>query len=53
MLISGFFDGVPKTLLDEYPSLKTHHNRIASLPQIAARYQDVAEGLRVTYKPLP
>lgn len=52
MLVSGFLDGVPKSMLDDYPILKTHHNRIAALPKIAEHYQN-AEGLRVSYKPLP
>ncbi len=43
-LSSGFFDGLPTTLLDSHPGLKAYHTRMATLPPVAKRYQDVAPG---------
>ena len=50
-MVGGSMDGVPPTLLDDYPELKELHNRVASLPPIAKMYEDVTEGLRLAYKP--
>lgn len=49
MLISGMLDGVPKDLLNEYPVIKAHHNKVAEVPTIAKRYGDD----RATFKVLP
>lgn len=43
-LVSGFFDGVPKDALTQFPGLKAYRNRVASLPDVAAYYEDRAEG---------
>ena len=50
-MVGGSMDGVPPTLLDDYPELKELHNRVASLPPIAKMYEDVTEGLRLAYTP--
>jgi glutathione S-transferase len=34
--LDGDFDHVPTTILDEYPRLKAHHDKIYALPQIVA-----------------
>ena len=51
MLTSGWLEGIPTTLLDDYPTLKEFHNRIAAVPQIAKMYEN-ASGIRLSYKPL-
>jgi len=51
LLASGWLDGVPTTLLDDFPDIKAFHNRIAAIPQIAKMYEN-ATGDRVSYKPL-
>jgi hypothetical protein len=52
-LASGFIDGVPPTLFNDYPKLKEHHASIAGLPGVAKYYADVTEGLKLAYKQLP
>lgn len=51
-LSCGWLDGIPTDLLQAYPVLKAHHNRVASLPAVAQRYADVTEGPRLAYKVL-
>ena len=46
-------DGVPPSLLDDYPKLKEHHASIAGLPGVAKFYADVNDGMRLAYKQLP
>ena len=50
-LVGGTYDGIPPTLLDPYPELKALHNRVAVLPTVAKRYENVTEGARLAYKP--
>lgn len=50
-MISGQFDGVPKTLLDEYPALKSYRSKIASEPGVKAYYDKKGEGIRAAFKP--
>ncbi|KAL6749860.1 glutathione S-transferase [Haematococcus lacustris] len=50
-LTGGTMDGVPTTLLDDYPVLKAFHSRVAALPPIKAFYEAVTEGPRLAYKP--
>lgn len=49
-LKSGFLDGIPTTILDDFPALKEHRNRIASLDAISAYYADVDTQPRASYK---
>jgi len=51
-MVSGAFVGVPSDYLNAYPEVKAHHNKVASLPKLAAYYA-TAEGARVAWKPLP
>jgi glutathione S-transferase len=37
--ISGFFDGIPATLLDDFPRLAAYHQRIAARPDVAKGYE--------------
>jgi len=41
MIKSGFLDGVPKDLLDEYPLLKDYRNHIASIDFVKERYANL------------
>ncbi|EFJ52621.1 hypothetical protein VOLCADRAFT_102603 [Volvox carteri f. nagariensis] len=50
-LVSGFMDGVPKDLLDEYPVLKAFRNKIASIPAVKEHYEKHGEGYRAAFKP--
>lgn len=50
LMQSGFLDGVPTNLLDDYPVLKEYRNRIASLDFVKERY---AETEHTPYKPDP
>jgi len=31
----GIIDGIPETILDDFPLLNTHHNNISNLPKVA------------------
>lgn len=46
-------DGIPTTLLNEFPEIKAYHNRVAALPAVAKMYENVTEGPRLSYKVLP
>jgi glutathione S-transferase len=35
-VMSGMLDGIPKDLVDGYPSVKAHHERIEGLPEVVA-----------------
>jgi glutathione S-transferase len=35
-VMSGMLDGIPKDLVDGYPLLKAHHERIEALPEVVA-----------------
>ena len=51
-LFSGNFDGVHKSILEDYPQLVEYHNRVANEPRIKAHYAVLPEGsLRWTYQP--
>ncbi|GIL89834.1 hypothetical protein Vretifemale_17538 [Volvox reticuliferus] len=50
-MISGMYDGVPLTLLDGYPVLKSFRNKIANEPGVKAYYEKNGEGLRAAFKP--
>ncbi|PNH00252.1 Hematopoietic prostaglandin D synthase [Tetrabaena socialis] len=50
-MTSGIFDGVPKTLLSEYPALKVFRDKIASEPNVKAYYEKHGEGMRAAFKP--
>ncbi|GLC41833.1 hypothetical protein PLESTB_001693600 [Pleodorina starrii] len=50
-LVSGFLDGVPTNMMDQYPVLKAFRNKIASLPAIKAYYEKRGEGYRAAFKP--
>jgi hypothetical protein len=52
-LASGFLDGVPPTLFNDYPKLKEHHASISNLPGVAKFYANVNDGMRLAYKQLP
>mmetsp|Transcript_30029 Transcript_30029/g.76479 ORF Transcript_30029/g.76479 Transcript_30029/m.76479 type:complete len:217 (-) Transcript_30029:278-928(-) len=52
-LVGGTMDGVPTDLLDAYPVIKAHHNRVAALPTVAKMYEKVTEGPYLAYKALP
>lgn len=39
VLSSGWMDGVPKDLLDSYPTLKAFRNKVASHPKVKAFYE--------------
>ncbi|GFR44337.1 hypothetical protein Agub_g5553 [Astrephomene gubernaculifera] len=49
-LINGFLDGIPTTLLENYPALKAFRNKVASEPRVKAHYEKHSEG-RATFKP--
>ncbi|KAI8467457.1 MAG: hypothetical protein J3K34DRAFT_430391 [Monoraphidium minutum] len=53
VLVSGWMDGVPKTLLDDYPALKAYRNKVASDPRVKAYYEkaDNQDDIRVAFKP--
>jgi glutathione S-transferase len=54
LLSAGFIDHFPTDLVSaNYPALKEHHARVASLPAVQAFYKDVTEGMRLAYKALP
>ncbi|KIY99082.1 prostaglandin-H2 D-isomerase [Monoraphidium neglectum] len=52
-LISGWLDGVPKTLLNDFPALKAYRNRVASDPRVKAFYEreDNQDNIRQAFKP--
>ncbi|GIL57255.1 hypothetical protein Vafri_12500 [Volvox africanus] len=50
-LVSGMYEGVPTTLLGEYPALKAFRNKIANEPGVKAFYEKNSEGLRAAFKP--
>ncbi|GLI67599.1 hypothetical protein VaNZ11_011841 [Volvox africanus] len=50
-LASGGYDGVPTTLLSEYPALKDFRNKIANEPGVKAYYDRHGEGIRAAFKP--
>eukprot|EP00466_Bigelowiella_natans_P011327 jgi/Bigna1/47794/estExt_Genewise1.C_180094 len=39
MLVCGFFDGIPKDLLNSYPKLNAVRKTVGSHPQVIARYE--------------
>ena len=43
--------GVPTDVLDAYPSIRAHHEMVASLPSVKANYAGITEGLRLAFKP--
>ncbi|KAI8467458.1 MAG: glutathione S-transferase [Monoraphidium minutum] len=53
MLTCGWMDGVPKTLLDDYPALKAYRNKVASDPRVKAFYEKAEnqDDIRVGFKP--
>lgn len=52
-MVSGWMDGVPKTLLDDYPVLKAYRNKVANEPRIKAYYEkpENQDDVRQAYKP--
>ncbi|EFJ46564.1 hypothetical protein VOLCADRAFT_109826 [Volvox carteri f. nagariensis] len=50
-IISGVYDGIPPTLLDDYPALKAFRNKIANEPGVKAYYEKHGEGIRAAFKP--
>ncbi|GFR53153.1 hypothetical protein Agub_g15873 [Astrephomene gubernaculifera] len=50
-MVCGLLDGVPPTLLDDYPALKSFRNKIASIPEIKAYYEKRGQGARAAFKP--
>ena len=49
-MISGWYDGIPATLLNNYSNIQKHRAKIASLPEVAAYYADAGPN-RATFKP--
>jgi glutathione S-transferase len=49
-MISGFMDGIPVTLLNDYPVIKAYRNKIAAIPAIKAYYENETEGFRLAFK---
>ncbi|KAG2435961.1 hypothetical protein HXX76_007155 [Chlamydomonas incerta] len=50
-MTSGQYDGIPKDLLKDYPTLKAFRNKIASEPGVKAYYDRNSEGFRAAFKP--
>lgn len=52
-MVSGWMDGVPKTLLDDYPVLKAYRNKVASHPKVKAYYEQDSnqDDVRKAFKP--
>jgi len=50
-LKSGWLDGLPTTLLEEYPVLKNYRNKIASVEGIKKYYEENSEGMRKSFQP--
>lgn len=50
-LVSEYWPGVPKTVLDEFPALKAFRSRIASLPQVQAYVAKYTDGSRACLQP--
>lgn len=46
MLVSGWLDGVPLTVLNKFPALQKHRQTIGSLPAVKAFYANETEGIR-------
>ena len=38
-LSSGILDGIPATILDDYPLVKAHFQKVLSIPSIKAFYE--------------
>lgn len=49
-LSSGLLDGIPTTLIKEFPNLDVYRKHIASLPEIAAQYTNATEPWAVGFR---
>jgi glutathione S-transferase len=45
---SGWLDGIPKDILNDYPACKEFRNKIANLPEVAAYYKTHDDDVRKT-----
>lgn len=52
-MISGWMDGVPRTLLDDWPALKAYRNKVASHPKVKSYYEkpENQDDVRKAFKP--
>lgn len=52
-MISGWMDGVPRTLLDSHPVLKAYRNKVASHPKVMSYYEKAEnqDDIRKAFKP--